>query len=305
VRSRVIPTLAVGDAVGVIAPAGPVDPGRLRHGMERLAGWGLRPVAGEHVFRVSGYLAGSDGERVADLTQAMTDDKLSGVFYARGGYGTTRLLARLDLDRLAASQRLLVGYSDATALGLALSVREPYPYLHGPSVADLGSRQPDVEEASLVAGLFGNHPGGRQVLAGLEPIQGGVARGIALGGCLSLVCALIGTPYEPPLAERILFLEEVNEEPYRLDRMLTHLAAGGRLDRLAGLLLGQFTDCASRDPRRPSFSAAEVLEEFARSLGVPVLAGLPAGHGPEQVTIPLGVEVGLNADAGEVVFHHC
>ena len=299
-----LPALSTGDRVAVVAPAGPVDRERLRRGMERLTEMGLQPVPGEASDRVTGYLAGTDDERSRDLSRAFRQGAARGVFYARGGYGTTRILPRLDLEEVAASGRLLVGYSDATALGLALSVKRPFPFLHGPSVAGLGAEAPDHDEDSLRAGLFGTHPGGRQRLGDLETLRGGSARGVVLGGCLSILCALVGTPFEPSLAGRILFLEDVNEEPYRLDRMLTQLCQAGRLEGVAGLLLGQFTGCVPRDATRPSRTTREVLAELAGRLQVPVLAGLPAGHGPGRVTIPLGVQVEIDGDGGVAVFHH-
>jgi muramoyltetrapeptide carboxypeptidase len=272
--------------------------------MERLSELGLKPAAGRASGRIAGYLAGSDGERAGDLSGAFLHDPVQGVLYARGGYGTTRLLPLLDLEAMAGSRRLLAGYSDATALGLALSLNRPFPFLHGPSVVELGAERPDHDEASLRAGLFGGHPDGRQRLGELETLNRGDARGIVLGGCLSVLCALLGTPFMPGLDGRILFLEDVNEEPYRLDRMLTQLFQSGRLDGVAGLLLGRFTGCEPADPAPPSRTAREVLEEFAGRLGVPALAGLPAGHGAGRVTIPLGVEVELDGDRGMATFHH-
>jgi muramoyltetrapeptide carboxypeptidase len=299
-----LPTLARGDRVWVVAPAGPVPPVRLQAGLQRLADLGLAPEPAPHVGAAAGFLAGSDAVRAGDLAAAFASSDGRGVFYARGGYGTTRLLPALDLEALAASGKLLLGFSDTTALGLALSCRRPFPYLHGPTVADLGGPAADHDAASLKAGLFGLHPSGRQQVQGLSMLRPGRAEGVVLGGCLSLVAALLGTPYEAPLAGRILFLEDVNEEPYRLDRMLTQLLSGGRLEGLAGLLLGQFHRCLPRQGTTGSQTAEEVLEDLAQRLRCPVLAGLPAGHGPGRITIPLGMPAELDADAGTVIFHH-
>ncbi len=302
--SRALPALAPGDRLWVVAPAGPVDPARLESGMARLRALGLEVDLAPHARGQEGFLAGPDRERADDLEAAFADAGARGVIYARGGYGTTRLLPMLDLEAMARAGKLLVGFSDATALGLALSRREPFPFLHGPTVSDLGGRAPGHDEESLTAGLFGRHAGGRQRLSGLTPLRPGRASGIVMGGCLSLVTALVGTPYEPSLDGRILFLEDVQEEPFRLDRMLNHLRTAGRLERLAGLIFGQFHACVPRDAGRPSWSTARVLAEFARSLPCPVVSDLPAGHGPGRLTIPLGRPADLDAGAGTVVFHH-
>jgi muramoyltetrapeptide carboxypeptidase len=290
--------------VRVVAPAGPVDGEALAAGLEVLRSWGLRPHEGSGVRAREGYLAGPDPMRAGDLRAAfLGEDERSAVWYARGGYGTTRLLRQLRLDELAAADRLLVGYSDATALGLALSRKHPYPMLYGPGVAELSAAGADPDLESLRQGVFGGHPDGRQVLSNLRPVRPGRASGVVLGGCLSLVLALVGTPWMPSLRGSLLFLEDVKEEPYRLDRMLTQLAAAGAVDGVAGILLGRFHRCDPR-PGSDSPGAAAVLAEWAGGLGVPVLADLQAGHGPGKTTIPLGVPAELDAEARSVTFYH-
>ncbi len=298
-----IPALGPGDSIHVVAPAGPVHGEAVKRGMAVLSGWGVSPVAGRHLLERQGYLAGSDEERAADLTAAFGDTGTCAVAFARGGYGTTRLLPLLDLPGLAARRRLIVGYSDATALGMALSLDRPQPHLYGPGIAELGAQAPDHHEASLEAGLLGRHPGGVQTIQGLQTVRPGHARAVVMGGCLSLMAALAGTPFMPSLRGRILFLEDVGEEPYRLDRMLTQLSAAGVVKGLSALILGRFTGCVPR-PEADSPSAEEVLHSWARGLDVPAVAGLPAGHGPGRVTIPLGVEADLDAETGTVAFHH-
>lgn len=298
-----IPALRPGDSIQVVAPAGPVHGEAIQRGMAVLSGWGVNPVAARHLLERQGYLAGSDAERAADLSAAFAIAGAGAVAYARGGYGTTRLLPLLDLPGLAARRRLLVGYSDATAMGLALSLDRPQPHLYGPGVADLGADIPDYDAASLQAGLLGLHPVGVQTISELQTIRPGRVRGVVMGGCLSLVAALAGTPFMASFRGRILFLEDVNEEPYRLDRMLTQLSLAGVVKGLRALILGRFTRCVPR-PGVDSPSAQEVLKAWARHLDVPAVWGLPAGHGPGRVTIPLGVEADLDAGSGTVAFHH-
>ena len=301
--SRALPRLRPGDAVSIVTPAGPVESDRLQRGMRVLEGWGLRPRPGRHVGRRDGYLAGSDAERAADLAAAFDDPDTRAVLYARGGYGTTRLLPDLPLEALGRSGKLLVGYSDLTALSLALSRDAPFPHLYGPSVAELGDEPPTYDAESFRAALFGESSGGRLQIDGLRTVRAGRAEGFIVGGCLSLIVALTGTPFEPPLQGRLLFLEEVDEEPYRLDRMLTHLASAGRLDGVAGLLIGQLAGCRSPSDAGAGPTAEQVVASFADRSEGPVLAGLKVGHGVGRLTVPLGVRVEVDGDAGAVTFH--
>ena len=301
--SRALPSVRAGDALGIVAPAGPVDRERLQRGMRVLTDWGLEPRLAQHAQDRSGLFAANDADRAADLAAAFADRGQRAVLYARGGYGTTRLLPRLDLAKVRRSGKLLAGYSDITALGLALSRESPFPYLYAPNVDDLAGQPPVFDAASYRAGLFGQHPGGRQEVGGLTSLRGGKADGIVLGGCLSLIVTLVGTPFEASFDGRVLFLEEVNEEPYRIDRMLTHLATAGRLDGLAGLLVGQLVSC-DRGTGVDGPTAEDVMASFADRIDGPVLLGLPAGHGPDRQTIPLGVRVEVDGAAGTVIFHH-
>jgi muramoyltetrapeptide carboxypeptidase len=298
-----IQPLRPGDTIHVVAPSGPVDAGSLGRGLQALTDMGLNPAPGKHVLESDGFLAGGDAQRAADLQAAFTGPQGAAVALARGGYGMTRILHLLDLDDMTSRRRLLLGYSDATALGLALSLHAPQPQLYGPGVAELGAAAPDHDQPSLQAGLFGTHPDGKQSVGGLTRLQPGQVKAPILGGCLSLVAALTGTPYMPSLAGCILFLEDVNEEPYRLDRMLTHLHAAGVMAGVMGLVLGSFTGCSPAPGAAPT-TAAEVLAAWAQELKIPAVAGLPAGHGAGRLTIPLGVDADLDASGGRIVFHH-
>jgi muramoyltetrapeptide carboxypeptidase len=292
-----------GDLIHVVAPSGPVDDAALTRGLQVLTAMGLSPVTGKHVLERQGFLAGGDEARAGDLHEAFTDPRGGPVACARGGYGATRLLPLLDLEAMARKDRLLLGYSDATALGLALSRIRPQPQLYGPGIMELGATPPDHDEASFKAGLLGTHSGGRQTVTGLTTLLPGKVSAPILGGCLSLVAALAGTPYMPSLSGCILFLEDVNEEPYRLDRMLTQLSAAGVVEGILGLVMGSFTGCTPRAGAAGT-TAAEVLAAWAASLSIPTISGLPAGHGPGRLTIPLGVTADLDAHGGTIVFHH-
>ena len=282
------PRLVPGGLIGIVSPAGPVRPADLRTVKERLEALGYGVRIGPHALERRGYLAGNDTERLSDLLGMFRDPSVGAVLCARGGYGTLRLVNRLPYAVFRRHPKPLVGFSDVTALLMALYRRTGLVTFHGPMCGQLAS--PEGENLRhLLQMLRGD--GERQIdLSGGETLIGGKVRGRLLGGNLSLICHLLGTPYAPALAGAVLFVEEVDEPAYRLDRMLTHLALSGRLRRLAGLILGQFEKCAD-------FAAVNRLfTEALAGLGVPLVSGLAVGHGPLNRTLPVGIKAELDAD---------
>ncbi|MEV5574285.1 LD-carboxypeptidase [Spirillospora sp. NPDC052269] len=304
--------LRPGDRVAVIAPSGRLDPDRLAAGCEVLRGLDLDVMVGKHTLDAANLseagavrddwyrLAGTDAARAADLADAWCDPSVRAVLCARGGYGATRLLDHLDWAALASAAtgpepKILHGSSDITALHSAFGARLGVTTSFGPMAASqiIAGPGPDEDGEGAVAGLraalFGS---GTIEAAGTSVIRDGRAEGPLTGGTLSLLTALLGTPdAPPPAAGGIVFLEDVSEEPYRLDRMLTQLIQSGWLDGVAGIALGSFHDCG--DPAE----AEAVLAARLAPLGVPVLAGLPAGHGPRQLTLELGAPAVLDTGA--------
>ncbi|MDX1691450.1 MAG: LD-carboxypeptidase [Acidimicrobiia bacterium] len=279
--------LQPGDTVAVVAPAGPVTPQRVEPGFELLRSWDLHPVAGEHLHAAHGYLAGDDGRRLADLQAALDDPDVRGVVAARGGYGTQRIVDELDLAALGGDPKPVLGFSDLTALHLTIRRRIGLVTFHGPGAAWDRDRLGGGPGAQLRAMLMDPEPPG-VIGPGLEPVVAGVAEGPLVGGNLALLTASIGTVDQPDLAGAVVFLEDVGEPAYRLDRMLTHLLRAGMLDDVAGIVLGD-TEVAGEGP-----SFAEIAAERLSGLDVPVRAGLPAGHGRGQLTLPLGARVRLD-----------
>ncbi|GLW73890.1 putative carboxypeptidase [Kitasatospora phosalacinea] len=286
------PALRPGDAVAVVAPAGPVEPEQLAHGVEVLESWGLRVSVAPHVTASHlGHLAGRDADRAADLQAAWTDPGIAAVLCARGGYGCQRTADLLDWRALAAAApKPLVGFSDVTELHRLFAARLGVATLHGPMVATAAFAEPG-SAAHLHRVLFA--PGTVREL----PLYGaalatGRAQGVLAGGNASLLASSLGGP-DPVVPDGcLLLLEEVGEEPYRLDRILTQLRRAGVFGAVAGIVLGDFTDCG------PPAAVAELLHDRLAGLGVPVAAGLPAGHGRVQLTVPLGVRAELNAAPG-------
>ncbi len=293
------------DLIGIICPASPVhDPSRIERGVRYLEGLGYRTKIGRNASARMGYLAGTDDERAEDLHAMFNDKNVRGIFCARGGYGTPRLLSRIDYRLIARNPKILVGYSDVTALALALWRKCRLVTYHGPMLAvDLGADVNPYAEESLWRIL--TSPAGHMTLAvaGESPAgvrHPGTATGRLLGGNLSLLVSLLGTPYMPDLRRGILFLEEIGEDPYRVDRMLTHLGNAGILSRLSGVAMGHFTDCVPRDPATPTLPLEAIMAGFAENTGKPFLTGFPFGHEKHMVTVPVGIRARLDAGKGVI-----
>jgi muramoyltetrapeptide carboxypeptidase len=271
------------DAVAVVAPCGPFDRTAFEKGLAVIAER-YRPVFTERIFETRRYLAGTDEARAAELQRALDDEGVKAVFIARGGYGAMRLLPSLRLH----APKPLVGFSDATALHLAMQAKG-WRTLHAPVLTQLGKQPADV-----VTRLF-DLLEGRPVapLPGTRTVVPGIAEGPLIGGNLSVVSRLVGTPYFPSLHGAVLLLEDVGERPYRLDRMWTHLELAGVLNGVAGVVFGEFTGC---EEQGATYSSAEVLDELAQALGVPCAAGFGIGHGDVNFPVPLGARVRLDAD---------
>jgi muramoyltetrapeptide carboxypeptidase len=282
--------------VALITPAGPVDDDAIDRAMERCRRLGFRPVPGSSIRARSGYLAGPDKARAADLQDAIDGD-VAGIWAIRGGYGTLRTLDHVDLGPLRARPRPFIGFSDNTAIHLAL-LRMGIVSFHGPHAGF--DHFPPATEAAFRAVLMEPGPAGPLPEAGAGrpvTITGGTVEGPLVGGNLSLLAAVAGTPYQPDTRGALLFVEDLGEPLYRVDRMLTQLRLAGVLDGAAGILLGEFAELPDDgDDGGPTL--VEVLTDLLGSLGVPVVSGLAFGHGRENWTLPLGVRARLDADAG-------
>ena len=287
-------TLAPGALIGVIAPAGPVAAQQLPAVQTFYAAWGYRVRLFPGCHADTGYLAGPDALRLADLHAALADDEVAALHCLRGGYGAMRLLDGIDVDLLRRHPKLLIGYSDITALH-ALWARHGLPSLHAPMPAsDLVKPGREDDAAALLHVLRHGLRAGDVLAPTLDATElrvGGQAAGLLIGGNLSLVAALLGTPWAWEARGAILFLEDINEEPYRVDRLLTQLRLAGVLDAAAGFVLGSFTEEASPTP---------LLREMLVPLAKPLLAGWPSGHGTPNRPLPLGLRVRLDATAGRL-----
>ncbi|WP_248343087.1 S66 peptidase family protein [Anaeromyxobacter paludicola] len=283
--------LAPGDVVRLVAPSSPFDRGAFEAGLGVLRELGLRPRFRDDVFARSGFLAGDDARRAAEWREACEDPEARAVWCVRGGYGAMRLLPGLDPTPLLARPKWVIGLSDVTALHAALN-QAGLVTLHGPMVGQL-ARLPVAAREHLRDLLFG---AGRAVVEASATVVPGTVEGPLRGGSLTLLSHLCGTPWQPRLAGAVLFLEDVGEKPYKLDRYLTHLALAGALEGVAGIAVGQLLDC-DRASEPPGASAAEVLRAHARALGVPAVEGIPAGHDDRNFALTLGAPARLVAPA--------
>lgn len=294
---RVPPPIPADARIALVAPGSALPAARIAAAVRVLRSWGYRPVVGPHASARRGDLAGDDAGRAADLAWALGDPAIDAVWALRGGWGTPRLLPLVDWDALAARPRWVLGFSDITALHAQLLARG-VPALHAPLASEL-DRPVRYVARDLRRTLEDPLHERSFRLAARAALVPGRAAGPLAGGCLTLLATLAGTPWQPRLAGTLLFLEEVAETPYRIDRMLWQLRLSGMLDGIAGLVLGQFVNC--RPPReRPSRSLAAVLREHAAALGVPAVTGLPVGHGLRTRVLPLGVPAELDTGAGQL-----
>ena len=294
-----------GATLGFVGPSGAVpDPCQVLEAQEVARQMGYRVKLGPSSRARHGYLSGDDALRAQDLNQMFSDPEVDAVVCVRGGYGTPRILDRLHYDAMARSGKALLGYSDITAVHLALWSQCHLPSLHGPMPTTewIGPGFAGFTQDSLrdllndrQAGKPLQNPPGAQAPRALRE---GVCEGVLLGGNLSLVCALAGTPYMPDLRGKILLLEDVDEYLYRIDRMLTQLRLSGAFAACAGVVLGAFTRCAPQHEDR-SLALDDILREcLTEGARVPVLSGLMIGHCPQTISLALGVRYRLDATAG-------
>jgi muramoyltetrapeptide carboxypeptidase len=318
------PRLNYGDTVGIIAPASaPPDPKAIDRSIEALKRLGFRPKLAANVRRRWGFLAGSDRERAADLMKMFLDPKVNAIICVRGGYGTARLLPLLDYEKIRANAKIFIGYSDITSLHCAFLVKANLISFHGPMLNSdfikddfpeftlrgfLRTLMEPKPAGSISKGLSpegrGKKSQGRDKKSEVSVLRGGKAAGQLIGGNLSLLCTTLATPYQPNFKNRVLFVEDLDEVPFRFDRMLTHLLNAGLLQQVAGVAIGTNKNCI--DPKAKGCkeyrqTMEDVFKERLAPLKIPVVLGLPFGHMPMNATLPVGVRATLDGNKGDLV----
>lgn len=299
--------LKPGDTVGLITPSTYVsDPDRLLLASRTIEYFGLKPKMGRNVGKRNGYLGGTVAERLDDLHAMFADPDVKAIFAIRGGYGSEHLLDRIDYNLIRRNPKIFLGYSDITALHLAINKHAGLLTFHGPVTL---SRFTNYTQGWFKKALFEAQPIGEvtnppesnplRPAHPMRTVRPGKARGTLIGGNLSLIATTMGTPYEVDTRGRIFFIEDVEEQPYSVDRMLTQLRLGGKFDQAAGVIFGECNGCRPREFQpsfESNFSIGEVLDNILGGLKIPVLSGLTIGHTDDQITLPEGVMATLDAD---------
>ncbi|MBW2077651.1 MAG: LD-carboxypeptidase [Deltaproteobacteria bacterium] len=280
------PRLKPNQTVGIISPSSPVEKSEISEGLQLLESFPLKVRQGRHLLDRINYLAGSDHDRVSDLHEMFSDTEVKAVFCARGGYGSARLLKEIDFSLIRNNPKIFVGFSDLTALLIALYTQCGLVTIHGPTLTNL----PHDKNWEHLSRLIATSQGTQVPFHDGAVITEGKARGILLGGNLSTLCSLLDTPYVPSFEGMILLIEDKGETPYRLDRMLTQLLLSDRLNKLAGLVVGHMVDCGKEE------EVNALLHERLGGLPIPVAAGLPVGHGGENISLPLGLPAVLDTE---------
>jgi muramoyltetrapeptide carboxypeptidase len=285
-----------GEVIGLVAPAGALwRPDRVEGCVRYLEGQGYRVEVGAHALGNDGAFSGTDDERLCDLNGMLRDPRIRAILALRGGYGTPRLLDRIDYAAVRRDPKIVVGYSDITALQMALYRKTGLVSFSGPLGAVEFASAPDpVTEESFWRLVTSRRTRGRLPLPDDEPLvtrQKGLGEGPLLGGCLSLVVALLGTPFSPDYRGAVVALEDVHEQFHRIDRMITQLRLAGVLGRVTGLLLGRFTHTTAADLAHPFHDLEAIWRSVLHGVQAPILEGFPYGHVPRKVTLPWGIPV--------------
>ncbi|HOP47687.1 MAG TPA: LD-carboxypeptidase [Desulfobacteraceae bacterium] len=281
--------LRPGDLIGVISPSSPVSRHNIQLSIKLLENSGFRVRLGRHVYDRQDYLAGNDEDRLADLHEMFLDPEIKAIFCSRGGYGSLRILDKIHFDLIKANPKIIVGYSDITALLIAIQKMTGLITFHGPVIEKLAHAHKNNWEILTQLLTSDNYYQKIEFSEG-RILYPGKAVGHLIGGNLSLISHLIGTPYLPSFEGCLLFLEEKGEPLYRIDRMLTHLKLSGQLSGLTGIMAGEFYECGEMD------AINRLLMHIANDLHIPVASGLPVGHGPMNITLPLGVKAELDTN---------
>lgn len=291
--------LRSGDTIGIVSPSGALEPEKIKDSIKFLNGLGFKTKEGKHIYDRWGYLAGKDIDRVQDLMDMFLDPEVDMVLCTRGGYGTARLLDLMDFDIIKRNPKIFAGFSDITALLNSIFQKCNIITFHSPMC------NTDFDDFTLKSFL-------NTIMSGYTPFtienpenistdhfNGDYASGKLVGGNLSLICSLLGTPYAVNTEDKILFIEDVNEEPYKIDRMLTQLILSGDLPKCRGFIMGQFKNCQLPNYER-SLTLNEILEDRILSLKKPTLINFQSGHSYPRITLPIGANVEVDFKEGKI-----
>lgn len=295
--------LKLGDMVGIISPSSPTSHENVKAAKDKLVEMGFKVKVGKSPNERYGYLSGTDSIRANDINEMFKDEEIKAIICIRGGYGTPRILDLLDYDAINANPKIFVGYSDITALHIAFTQKSNLVTYHGPMASsDMIKDFSKFSKDNLFKAIMNPEPLGKlsnPIGEEIVTINGGISEGTIIGGNLSLIVATIGTPYEIDVKGKLLFIEEIGEEPYKIDRMLNQLRLSGKLEDASGIILGDFNNCES-GKHEENLTLSQVIDDHIRPLKKPTIYNLQAGHCDPMVTLPFGVMARLDADKGEL-----
>jgi Uncharacterized proteins, homologs of microcin C7 resistance protein MccF len=301
------PRLSPGDKVGLVAPAWLLTETDLQSAVERVKQIGLKPVYSDKILSKHGYFSGTDKERADDFNDMIKNPEIKGIIFTNGGYGCARILDRIDYDMIKKNPKVMVGFSDNTALINAIYKKTGLITFHGPVATTIHRDYNKKQFANITI-----NPSNEYIIESSDEdllqsannktldrytITPGKARGKLIGGNLTLICSMIGTPYQPDLKDKIVMIEDVGEEPYRIDRMLTQLIACKELTKASGIAFGVCKGCDKSDKTKApnSFTLRQVIEDRIKSLKIPAVYGLSFGHNIHNFTFPIGINAELDA----------
>lgn len=297
--------LKPGDTIGIISPSSPsYNKSDIYRSAEVLRSWGFKVVFSKNIDKKNGFFAGTDLERAEDFNHMFQDDTIDAVMVTRGGYGAARILKYIDFDMIKKNPKILLGFSDITNLHLAINKLTDLVTFHGPGMWCFSEEyMTEYTLKYLRKALFSDEPIGEIEAVSkkdyVHAIGSGKAKGKVIGGNLSIICSTLGTPYEIDTEDRILFFEDLDTEPWIMDHMMAHLSNAGKLQKAKGIVIGKCVNCEPRQ-LNPNYyvdtSLEDIFEDYLRPLNIPVLYGLPLGHTNDMATIPIGVEVEVDAD---------
>ncbi|HKZ21941.1 MAG TPA: LD-carboxypeptidase [candidate division Zixibacteria bacterium] len=288
--------LKIGNTIGVLSPASPVNSKKLKKGVLKLNKLEYKVVLDKNVLAKRGFLAGEDKIRAKALNKMFANPKINAILCSRGGYGTLRLLNLLDYNKIKKNPKILMGFSDITALHLAINKKCNLVTFHGPMVAGDFSKLSSYNKNYFLKAVSQTEPIGKiqnsKRIGNWKVITPGKASEKILGGNLTLICRLMGTDYEPDFKDKILFLEDINSEPYQIDSLLAQLQLAGVLDKVKGVVIGEFFNFGPR--KKEDSSSRQIFEDYFKDRPYPVIYPVSCGHGKDKITIPLGVKVTID-----------
>ena len=299
--------LKSGDVIGIISPASSAqDSSVVEKGIKYFENNGYRVEVGESVGEINGYLAGTDDERVHDLHQMFKNKNVKAIVCIRGGYGAARILDKINYKLIRSNPKIFVGYSDITSLQMAIYKKSGLITFAGPMVAsDFADEVNPFAEEFFWKLITSKKKIGRVSFTDinkLPAIHKGSSQGRIIGGNLSVFSSLMGTPFFPELKDHILLMEDIDELPYRIDRLLNQLRLSGIFKKVKGIILGRFVDCYEHDPAKKTLTLGEIIEEYLKDLNIPVIYSFPHGHIKEKVTVPFGIKIKMNASRGFIEY---